>query len=553
MEQVLVIEESDDITAIRSRLDFALTSLKQETARIAGSPEQIRLLLIVPQKNKALRSLVNMKLLSRWAKGRACEVAIVSAQPAVRDYAKEVGLKIYSNRTRAKWAGWITAQPPVDMASKTEEPAVAPPPPAVVSRKSSSTSRTRDRVKKKRYEVVSGDSRPGTVGLVAQQVGVLILSLVLALFLVMGVVALLPRATVTITPVARQVETELVVKADPGIDSVDFGQLTFPARVDQAELELFGEIDTVETELAPRGLATGQVVFINRTEAEQTIPVSTTLSTSAGEPVGFTTAETVTVPLGVGSASTPTLVIAVEPGPRGNVATGQVNRFADPAYDRLARVVNEQPMNGGAFEPAKIVVQSDKERLDAHLRQMVQQEGLSQLQASLGDQEFIPPESVKVIVLDVNYREFSGDFSDTFGGEMQAVVRATVIGGYNANRLALAALEAQVPTGFELDLQGLNFGAGEILDIQDGIVSFRIFASGQAVPIIDPGTVARDIAWLSVGEAQELLSQQYNLATVPGVELEPAWLADLLGRLPFSPLRITVIINDAVTRIADGR
>ena len=136
---------------------------------------------------------------------------------------------------------------------------------------------------------------------------------------------------------------------------------------------------------------------------------------------------------------------------------------------------------------------------------------------------------------------------------MQAVVRATVIGGYNANRLALAALEAQVPTGFELDLQGLNFGAGEILDIQDGIVSFRIFASGQAVPIIDPGTVARDIAWLSVGEAQELLSQQYNLATVPGVELEPAWLADLLGRLPFSPLRITVIVNDAVTRIAEGR
>ena len=93
--------------------------------------------------------------------------------------------------------------------------------------------------------------------------------------------------------------------------------------------------------------------------------------------VEFAIVETATIPAGVG-ATTPTLVVAVNSGSRSNVSAGQINRFVDPAYALLARVVNEQPTGGGTLEPAKVVVQADKERLDAHLRQMIQQEGLLQ-------------------------------------------------------------------------------------------------------------------------------------------------------------------------------
>jgi hypothetical protein len=132
------------------------------------------------------------------------------------------------------------------------------------------------------------------------------------------------------------------------------------------------------------------------------------------------------------------------------------------------------------------------------------------------------------------------------------VVRATVVGGYNANRLSLAALETQVPPGYELDVEGLEFGAGEVLGLEEGVVSFVIFASGSAVPVIDNHTIAEDVAWMSIGEAQDLLSRQYKLATVPGVDLEPAWLVEWLGRLPYSPFRIDVIINEPVTAVANG-
>lgn len=536
MQQIITVDVTDDITAIRNHIDFALSP--PVLGQNGGRSDRQRLLLIVPRKNKALQSLVNMKLLARAANTRLTELAIVTDDPLVRDYAKESQVKVFGSLRSAKWAGWATVDTPVVAAEETLPPIVSP----VMEE----TPGSRRRVRKKKYKVVKGSGRIG----ILQQLGVLILLAILALGVVIGTLALLPQATVTLIPVAKPLETKLVVRADPAAKAVDFKTLTFPARTAQVELALSGEIETVETELAPVGNASGTVIFINRTDSLQTIPVSTTVATSAGESVEFITAYTVTVPPGTGAVTTPTLVTATEPGPSGNVGPGKINRFVDPGLNLLIRVVNEQGLGGGSMEPAKIVVQDDKERLQAYLRQKIQQEGLKKLQASLAEQEFISPETLQVIVMDVKYREFAGDFSDTFGGEMQAVVRGTVVGGYNANRLALAALETQVPPGYELDQKGLSFGAGEVLDIQEQIVTFRIFAQGLAVPLIDKNEVAENIAWLPIGEAQQRLNQQYELATVPGVELEPPWLVEWLGRLPFSPFRINVVVQQAVTLIA---
>lgn len=556
MEQILKLEDNDDITSIRSRIDFVLPTLTRQAVQHTGSAERPRLLLLVPRKNSALKNLVNMKLLARTVQSRTVDVAIVSGNPTIRDFAKEAGLKVFGSQGSARRAGWITRHTPV-AAPDDSLPPVLPAPVAVPQTEAAAEpsprkkERTvRQRVKPKKYVVVEGDQRPGRLKYLAQQAGMLILIVVLAFALVVGFIGLLPRASVTITPLAQPVRAELTVKADPNVESVDFANLTFPARTAQVELSLSDEIATVETELAPVEKAAGQVVFINRTEDEQTIPISTTVATSAGTPVEFITVQTATLPAETG-ATTTTQVIAVEPGPRGNVSAGQINRFFEPAFDRLARVVNENATSGGALAPAKIITENDKPRLDAYLRQVVQQKGLEQIQASLGEQEFVPPESVQVIVLDKKYRDFSGDFSDTFGGQMQAVVRATVIGGYNANRLALAALEAQVPPGYELNIEGLEFGAGEIYDITDGVVTFRIFASGQAEPVLDGRQIAERVAWQPVGQAQQILSEQYTLATVPGIELQPDWLAEWLGRLPFSPLRIGVTINEPVSPVAN--
>ncbi|MEM7345595.1 MAG: hypothetical protein AAF485_15240 [Chloroflexota bacterium] len=547
MEHVLYLEDKDDIASIRGRIDVAFpppdTTNYDPAAGRVNTIEKKRLLLVIPRKNKDLGSLVNMKLLARISKTKAIETAVVSNQSLVRDYAKEAGIKAYSSLQMAKRFGWVAKNAPVSKTEETLPPILRP----ELGKSEPQTKLTKKQPKKSKYVVVQGTGRVNLF----QQFGLLIAMVALAIAFVFGIVALLPQATVTLTPVAQSVEASLVVTADPENDSVDFQTLTFPAWVDQVELELSGQIETANTELAPVGRATGIVTFINRTEEEQTIPISTTISTSAGEAIEFLTAQTTTIPAGTG-ATTPTLVIAVEPGPQGNVAAAQINRFVDSSFGLLARPINEQPLGGGTMESANIVVQDDKERLQAHLRQQVLQEGLQQLQDKVGEQEFIPPETLQVIVLDVTYNEFSGDFSDTFSGEMQAVIRGTVVSGFNANRLALAALEAQVPPDFELDVEGLHFASGEILDIQDQSVVFKIFADGIVQPVIDDNDVAQAVAWLPIGEAQATLSQQYELATVPGIELNPDWLVETIGRLPYIPLRIEVIVNEAVILMAEG-
>src|SRR6185503_18695290 len=128
MEQILELEASDDIASIHSRMEFALSRFTPAVEpEKAGASKRPRLLLIVPRKNKALHSLVNMKLLSRTARNRAVELAIVSGDPTVRDYAKESGLKVFHNLQSARWSGFISSRTPAVSSFESLPPTVPAP------------------------------------------------------------------------------------------------------------------------------------------------------------------------------------------------------------------------------------------------------------------------------------------------------------------------------------------------------------------------------------------------------------------------------------------
>jgi hypothetical protein len=252
--------------------------------------------------------------------------------------------------------------------------------------------------------------------------------------------------------------------------------------------------------------------------------------------VRFLTVQTATVPAAL-NAITPTQVIAVDPGPIGNVAAGQINRVLDPALDRQVTVVNETATSGGTMAPAGVVTGDDKDRLHAIVLQQIQQEGYSRLQEGLAEQEFIPPESLIVIPLDAIYSpSLDGEVTDLLTLEMRAVVRGTAIAGQNANQLALAALQSQVPPDYQLDPLSLEFVAGRVTGVEDRAVSFEMHASGVATAQIDGRQVASDVRGLSIEEALDYLRQQLPLSGEPQIALEPDWL----GRLPYFPFRIVV-------------
>lgn len=518
MEEIIQLAPDDDITSIKTRLEWV---------------DARRVLMVVPRKNKTLRSLVSQKVLARTADTLNIELALVTQDIKTRDSAKQAGIKTYATEWIARKLGFISP-----VAEKSSPEKTAPPQLQLIE----TPSPAKVRIKNKKLVVVVGSGRIGFL----QQLVSLVIAGLLALALVCLVLALAPAATVTLTPQVDVIKAELMVTADPSLDvtAVDAENSIIPARQVQTELTLFTEVDTIDTETAPVDFAAGRVVIYNRTQDEQIIPISSTLRTSSGVPIEFVTTQTATIPAGTG-ATTTTGVIALEPGPPGNVASGQINRFVNPSLGLLARVINEVPTSGGSVREAGVVTNDDKDRVRAKLRQLIQQAGYEQMVAELDEQEFIPPETLLVIELDLTYNQFSGDVSETLGAEMHAVVRGTAIADYNANQLAYYALLKEVPLDKTLLSKGLRFSAGGIEDVEDQAVTFPVMVEGIVVSDLDTEKAKATITSMSIGEAQGWLAENLPIVSVPGIEVSPNWL----GRLPVLAPRIKVEVTDVVPLI----
>ncbi len=355
-----------------------------------------------------------------------------------------------------------------------------------------------------------------------------------------AIVLIYPEGRVQLTAATQSLSADIVVRANPDAERIDYATLDIPARLVQVEITDMGSIAPGTTSDQPVDKAQGVVSFVNRTNIEITIPASTTISTSSGTTVRFLTVETTTVQAAF-NAVTQTKVIAMDPGPIGNVATGQINRVTDPALAREVTVINEAPTEGGSLKPAGIVSRADKDRLQAIVLQQIQQEGYGRMQQDMAEQEFIPPESLVVIPLDAVYDpSMDGEVTDKLSLEMRAVVRGTAIGGQNANQLALAALQAKVPADYRLDPRSLEFVAGKVTKVENRAVSFEVRAAGTAIAQIDGREVAGSVRGLSVEEAQRILRQRFAVAGEPTVAVKPDWL----DRLPWFPFRIAVDVAE---------
>jgi Baseplate J-like protein len=524
MEQIIYLEADDDIPAIRDRLEWAQAD---------------RVLLVVPSKNHVLRSLVNLKLLARHAHNQSAKVALVTGDPHIIELSGEAHLATFGSVEGAQRSRWFSSQE-VEKVRPRRKPVVEDVPGIDLPERP---------VKKvprlKRWPTFSPRlreriSRPWTLRWALQIVGLLVLLFLVAGMMAAAVVLIYPEGQVQVTAATQSLSADIVVRANPDAERIDYAALDIPARLVQVEITDMGSIVPGTTSDQPVDKAQGVVSFINRTNLEITIPPSTTVSTSSGTTVRFLTVETTTIPAAF-NAVTQTAVIAMDPGPGGNVPTGQINRVTDPALARQVTVINEAPTTGGSVKPAGIVSRADKDRLQAIVLQQIQQEGYSRLQQDLAEQEFIPPESLIVIPLDAVYDpSMDGEVTDKLSLEMRAVVRGTAIGGQNANQLALAALQAKVPADFRLDPRSLEFVAGKVGKVENRMVSFEVHASGVAIAQIDGREVAGSVRGLPVEEAQRVLHQRFAVAGEPTVVVKPDWL----DRLPWFSFRIAVDVAE---------
>jgi hypothetical protein len=497
LRQIIYLDHQDHIATIRDKLERAQAN---------------EVILVIPPRYVELRDLVKLKLLKRYAQHRAIDLALVVRDGETRTLAREVGFVLTSSVKRGRT---------IDIASDVDPD------------QEGEGVTTREGMPRRTGVSYDAKKPPSIAGrIVALVVALSALGLVAAALLYL----VLPAATITLAPDALRLATELEITAEEGLVDIDYGQARIPAQIIAVEIEGTGNTPTTGQRDIPDAHAEGTAVFANKTDEAVTVPQGTIVRTSSGAIKRFYTVIDVELPATRGAHSRVNIV-AVEPGPQGNVKALTIRGIEGDAIFSVD-VINDQPTTGGGLKRVSEVTVEDLGRAKNALLQRMNQEALAKLQAQLGVTQFIPAGTVAIEPIEEYYSSEVGDIAEEVSVRLVVVASGTVIGGDEANTLVLRLMESQMPEGFRISPETLRFHQPELLDSAPGRIVFKMSASGTAIAEITLDEVKRVITGTTADEAYAAILAGWQLSQPPTIEVTPEWL----GRIPWIPYRITIDI-----------
>lgn len=353
----------------------------------------------------------------------------------------------------------------------------------------------------------------------------------------------LPHATIVVTPRTVSLDTAVDILADPALTVVDVAEHRIPARRLEVTLEREAREPTSARKDVPDAPARGTVVFVNQSEREVVIPVGSIITSDAGTGVPFRTLERITLPAPAG-AKARVRVEAVEPGIEGNVPAYTLS-VLDPGLGLPVAVVNDRPMSGGTVRRVGVVTQAERDRVRDTLYQRSREEALRQLTAQLGDGETLIDDSIDIQVVEESFAEQVEAVADVITVRLTLRARGTAVRLDQAHQLAGEVLRQQVPAGQVVVADSLTTTLGPIQGTGDGHVRLHATASAVVRPYISESDIRNVVRGRPVDEAAILLLERFPMTAPPIIHLSRGWL----GRLPWLPVRIDVIVGDDTTII----
>ncbi len=504
--QILQLDPHDDTVSVRDKMTWAQAQ---------------RLVLVWPMRGRVLQRQVDLVLLHRQAHKLGAHLSLVTHDPLVRDHAAALGVPVFDRVDQTRRLRW-----------RSRLPRLAPlrrrPPPDLAAIRAA-------RLARERAAAAPGPRSWWWRGPVVALAVAALLALT---------VTVVPSAEVRLRPNVVPIETSVVVTADPDQAEVDAALSVIPARRLQVEVQRNSFIATTGTREAPAVPASGRVVFTNITGQPATIPAGTGVRTTSGNSVRFETTQAVAIAARIG-ATVDVEVRAVDLGPAGNIAAGQINAI-DGAIGLQLAVTNPAATTGGATAQQVAVSPADRSALREQLEASLLAEARDALSAQLQPGEFLPPETVlRVRVISENYDHAVGEPADALGLTLRLAVSGLAIHEDDARVLGQAAFAAAMPTGYRTDLDAVSFSRSRETGFADGRATFTLRLSGDASPVIDADAVRTRLAGQTLRVAEQDLGRSLDLAQPPTIVTRPDFITALWPRLPFLPLRIEVVVENA--------
>jgi hypothetical protein len=522
--EVIKLNGSENITIIRSLLEAAslhqlgeAASLRQ-LGEVATAPlhqlGEAEVLLYVPKGCEALENnRVNLAVLRRWADNLTVRLGVIIEDRETRGLAREAGLLVLHSIEQGQQANLRLLD------SRRRRHQGLPPRPI------SSILPLRA-------------NRPaaGNRGQASQRrvVATLLVAALLFAALGLGLLFLLPSATVTLKPVHEPVQASMQIGGVAGLTEISYGSGEVPAHTASVEREGTDKIATTGRTNVPDGYAQGAVVFANKTTIPVTITKGTVVRTSTGENVRFYTVADARLPSEL-YGTVRVGVLAAEPGPRGNVPAFSIN-VIEGELAAQADVLNDARTSAGTVRRMGTVDGEDKVRLRARLLERLQEEAYGELTAALTQSAFIPPDSLVITILDEGFDHNTGDMADELTLTMRVTVIGLAIDTADGEELLLRLLEQRMKPGYHVVAGSATFMRENLLQATPEEARFEMSVRAAAAPAIDPQAVRETIAGQTVQAATENLSRRFALESEPRIELSSSFLQ----RLPWWTARIRV-------------
>jgi hypothetical protein len=574
-------------TTVYLDVDDEITSA---ASRIRGATEN-RVALVVPYGSRLGTSRINFRLLAREAQTRGRRLSIVAGDAATRALAASAGLPVFATVNEYDEAEAGAGAPGGDGATgsgavgTTAATAATVPPPAPAdagashrARRTASRSDRADGAASRGDEDattvmpavaapaarVTADPRPAAGSRPAapasaasipvldarrlpawrlgRTAGFVALGAVGLVALVVGVAAflLLPSAEITITTRTERIgPVALEIRADPSVTEPDPASATVPAQrlqFDVAASDTFGTTGRRVEEEA----ATGQVTFRSKDPTgANTIARGAIVATPNG--IRFRTTAAVSVPpativgLTIVPGEASVGIVAVEPGPEGNVEPNAITVIPGGEDPTFTEVRNPRATTGGVREEFPQVSQEEIDAAIADLRGRLDAE----FQAILADPARVPPgltlfaetavlgdplpTTDPATLVGTEVPEFILGLATT--GTAIAVDEAPV------EELARTRITSEVDDGYELVDGSIEVRTGE--PIVDGeIVTFPVDARAAQIRILDEAALRDQIRGKPIEQARTIL-EPYGAVDIR------AW-PDWVTAIPTIDGRVTV-------------
>jgi hypothetical protein len=470
-----------------------------------------RVLIVWPRLGRVLTRRLDLVLLQRNAQQRSKQIGLITHDPDVRAYARELGIPVFDSMddiSEKKWHRRAQTRP-VNIGRE------GPPPPDYLSPPDEAE-------RPPRLNPLNRILRFALTGIA-----------LFGLFLL--VATLVPKAEITITPQSTIQEQELNLILDPEIEQpLPDGHI--PAHWEHIVVEGTLRRPTTGSASVPAQTSFGSVIFINLTSDSVSVPEGTGLRASEYGDIRFVTTEDVSVP-SERNAEVSAKIQAVLPGLAGNLPIDAVNAVEGP-LGLVVSVTNPEATSGGTDETRPAVSSADRISLIDELSDQLITEASIKIQEALSSDVSLVEGSLRQTqTVEQAYDRQVGEPADSISLTLVLEIEGLAYHPDDIDQAVRTALEAtlseeNVPVPETLSYEILS---GPIMGRKE-TASISILAQQETYKVVDFSHIRELVRGHTTEEAVALLEKLLNLTSRPKIQISPVWFP----RLPWLGLRIDI-------------